>query len=192
MSRFTARRAIAGSILAAAALVGTAGVAHAAFGFDDVNEGDTHAAGIQWLVDNAITGGCDADSYCPQQPVTRAQMATFMHRLSGNSNVLPSVNAETLQGLTADKFVTKPTLTTQGIAMTNEAFKSLSVTCTGNEYAISGGFQVKESQGGALSDDWYVVAERPTTNNDGWTVSVRTIDGAPHNGYLDVFANCTL
>lgn len=77
MSRFTTRRAIAGSILAAAALVGTAGVAHAAFGFDDVEANDTHAGGIQWLVNNGITTGCDADSYCPQQPVTRAQMATF-------------------------------------------------------------------------------------------------------------------
>lgn len=192
MSRFTTRRAIAGAILAAAAIVGTAGVAHAAFGFDDVNETDTHAAGIQWLVDNGITGGCDADSYCPQQPVTRAQMATFMHRLAGQTAVLPSVNAETLQGLTAAQLVQTPELATQGVAMTNEAFKTLAVTCTGNEYAISGGFQVKESQNGPLSDDWYVVADRPTANNDGWSISVRTIDGAPHNGYLDVFANCTL
>lgn len=192
MSRFTTRRAIAGSILAAAALVGTAGVAHAAFGFDDVNEGDTHAAGIQWLVDNGITTGCDADSFCPGEPVTRAQMATFMHRLSGSSNVLPSVNAETLQGLPASAFVQKPELTTQSVALANDTFETLSVTCTGAEYAVSGGFQIKESQGGALSNDWYVVADQPTAGNDGWSVSVRTIDGAPHNGYLTVFGNCTL
>jgi hypothetical protein len=192
MSRFTTRRAIAGSILAAAALVGTAGVAHAAFGFDDVNEADTHADGIKWLVDNGITTGCDADSYCPGDSVTRAQMATFMHRLSGNSSVLPSVNAETLQGAHLDQLVMKPDLVTQSVALANDTFETLSLTCTGNEYAVSGGFQVKESEGGALSNDWYVVADQPTAANNGWSVSIRTLDGAPHNGYLTVFANCTL
>jgi hypothetical protein len=192
MSRFTTRRAIAGSILAAAALVGTAGVAHAAFGFDDVNEADTHADGIKWLVDNGITTGCDADSYCPGDSVTRAQMATFMHRLSGNSSVLPSVNAETLQGAHLDQLVMKPDLVTQSVALANDTFETLSLTCTGNEYAVSGGFQVKEGEGGALSNDWYVVADQPTAANNGWSVSIRTLDGAPHNGYLTVFANCTL
>lgn len=192
MSRFTTRRAIAGSILAAAALVGTAGVAHAAFGFDDVNEADTHADGIKWLVDNGITTGCDADSFCPGDSVTRAQMATFMHRLSGNSAVLPSVNAKTLDGLPGSAYVQTPELVIQSVTLTNDSFESLSVTCTGSEYAVSGGFQIKESEGGALSNDWYVVADQPKAANDGWSVSVRTLDGAPHNGYLTVFANCTL
>ena len=192
MSRFITRRAIAGSILAAAALVGTAGVAHAAFGFDDVNENDTHADGIEWLVANGITAGCDADSYCPQQPVTRAQMATFMHRLSGNSNTLPSVNAETLQGLTLDQLVQKPELVTESVALTNDMFENVTVSCTGAEYAISGGYQVTVSQNGAISDDWVVAASRPTNDNSGWVVSVKTIDGAAHNGYVTVYATCTL
>jgi len=192
MSRFTTRRALAGSILAAAALVATAGVAHAAFGFDDVNEGDTHAPGIQWLVENGITTGCDADSFCPSDSLTRAQMGTFLHRISGNSIVAPSVNAKTLQGLPASSFVQTPELVTQSVALTNDSFETLSVTCTGNEYAVSGGVQLKESEGGALSNDWYVVADQPKAANDGWSVSVRTLDGAPHNGYLTVFANCTL
>ncbi len=191
MSRFTTRRAIAGSILAAAALVGTAGVAHAAFGFDDVNENDPHAAGIQWLVDNGITGGCDADSYCPQANVTRAQMATFMHRLAGVA-ANPSVNAETLQGIGPAQLVQKPETVTQSVAMANVAFTQLTAACPGDEFAVSGGFQVLETQGGALSDDWYVVSDQPTSSaGDGWSVSVRTIDGAPHNGYLTVYVNCT-
>ncbi|MGH9273086.1 MAG: S-layer homology domain-containing protein [Acidimicrobiales bacterium] len=192
MSRFTTRRALAGSILAAAALVGTAGVAHAAFGFDDVNENDTHAAGIQWLVDNGITTGCDADSFCPGEPVTRAQMATFMHRLSGNSNVLPSVDAKTLDGLTGSDYVQRPELITQTMALTNDTVENITASCTGAEYAISGGYEVKISQNGAISDEWVVAASRPTTDNSGWVVSVRTIDGAPHNGYVTVWANCTL
>jgi hypothetical protein len=192
MSRFTTRRALAGTVLAAAALVGGAGVAHAAFGFDDVNEGDTHADGIQWLVDNGITTGCDADSYCPGDSVTRAQMATFMHRLSGNSAVLPSVNAETLQGLGAADLVQAPELVSQTFPLDNDTVENLSVTCTGAEYAISGGYQIQTSPNGALSDDWVVVADRPTNANDGWVISVRTIDGAAHDAFVTVYANCSL
>lgn len=192
MSRFTARRAVVGAIFTAAALVAGTGIAHAAFGFDDVNEGDTHAAGIEWLVSNGITTGCDADSYCPNGSVTRAQMASFMYRLSGNSAVAPSVNAKTLQGLTADAFVTTPERVTQTVTLTNDTFENVTASCTGAEYAISGGFQVQASQGGAISSDWYAVADRPTDDNSGWTVSLRTLDGAPHNGFVTVYANCTL
>ena len=191
MSRLTTRRVLAGSILTAATLVAGTGVAHAAFGFDDVNEGDTHAAGIQWLVDHGITTGCDADSYCPSQPVTRAQMATFMHRLSGNSAVAPSVNAATLDGLPGSAYVTQPELVTNSVALANDTFENVSATCAGGEHAISGGYEVKISQNGAVSDDWVVAANRPTTANDGWVISLKTIDGAPHDAYVTVYANCT-
>jgi hypothetical protein len=192
MSRFTTRRALAGTVLAAAALVGGAGVAHAAFGFDDVNEGDTHADGIEWLVANGITAGCDADSYCPSQPVTRAQMATFMHRLSGNSAVLPSVNAETLQGLTASDLVQAPEVVSQDFTLDNDTFENLVVSCTGAEYPLSGGHQIKVSQNGALSDDWVVAASRPSDDGTDWVISVKTIDGAAHDAFVTVYANCAL
>jgi hypothetical protein len=192
MSRFTTRRALAASILAAATLVGTAGLAHAAFGFDDVNEGDTHAEGIKWLVDNGITVGCDADSFCPGDFLTRAQMGSFMHRLSGNSSVLPSVNAKLLDGLPGSAYVQRPELVTQSVALANDTFENVTASCTGAEYAISGGYQVKISENGAISDDWVVAASRPTNDNSGWVVSVKTIDGAPHNGYVTVYVNCTL
>ena len=189
MSRFTTRRAIAGSILAAAALVGTAGVAHAAFGFDDVEANDTHAAGIQWLVNNGITTGCDADSYCPQQPVTRAQMATFMHRLAGD-DIAASVNAKYLQGHGADDFVLQPQLVTQDTTVNDDNVENVSVTCPNGTVPLSGGYQIKTSQNGAVSDDWIVPANRPATDNAGWVISIRTVDGALHDAYVTVYANC--
>jgi hypothetical protein len=192
MSRFTTRRALAGSVLAAAALVGGAGVAHAAFGFDDVNEADTHADGIEWLVANGITAGCDADSYCPGEPVTRAQMATFMHRLSGNSAVLPSVNAGTLQGLSASDFVQAPELVSQTFSLNDDSVENLSVSCTGAEYPISGGYQIQTSQNGAISDEWVVAANRPSNDNTDWVITVRTIDGALHDAFVTVYASCAL
>lgn len=50
-------------------------------GFADT-EGNVHAANIDALAVAGITVGCatDPDRYCPDQPATRAQMASFLHR----------------------------------------------------------------------------------------------------------------
>ena len=50
-------------------------------GFTDT-QGNTHQANIDALYAAGITLGCDTDPlrYCPNQPVTRAQMATLLHR----------------------------------------------------------------------------------------------------------------
>jgi hypothetical protein len=86
------------------ALGAFAGIAYAAAQFEDVIPGSTHAAGIDWLVGAGVTAGCNPAGtlYCPGDGVTRAQMATFMHRLSGNApGVAPSVDAATVEGFTA-------------------------------------------------------------------------------------------
>ena len=50
-------------------------------GFGDT-EGSVHAANIDALAAAGITLGCSAEPllYCPDQPVTRAQMAGFLVR----------------------------------------------------------------------------------------------------------------
>ncbi|RMH69250.1 MAG: hypothetical protein D6683_16270, partial [Actinomyces sp.] len=50
------------------------------------DEGSTHEAAIDALAAAGITRGCNppvGDRYCPDQPVTRAQMAAFLHRALG-------------------------------------------------------------------------------------------------------------
>jgi len=47
--------------------------------FTDV-VGSTFESEILWLFDAGITAGCDVDRYCPNDAVTRAQMATFLVR----------------------------------------------------------------------------------------------------------------
>ena len=47
------------------------------FGDDD---GTTHEASINALAAAGITQGCDDDRFCPDAPVTRAQMASFLSR----------------------------------------------------------------------------------------------------------------
>jgi hypothetical protein len=49
-------------------------------GFNDVPPGYWAAAWIKQLVAEGITTGCGAGTYCPEAPVTRAQMAVFLVR----------------------------------------------------------------------------------------------------------------
>ncbi len=57
-------------------------------GFVDVD--DTNPAmipfcvNVEWIRNRSITIGCDTNLYCPNESVTRLQMAAFMHRL-GNA-----------------------------------------------------------------------------------------------------------
>jgi hypothetical protein len=51
--------------------------------------GSRFADDIAWMYANGITTGCAPDLFCPKDPVTRAQMATFLSRafdLPGTSN----------------------------------------------------------------------------------------------------------
>ena len=63
-------------------------------------------ADIEWLADAGITLGCNPptnDNFCPDKPVTRGQMAAFMHRLAVNQVVdaataVQADNADLLYG----------------------------------------------------------------------------------------------
>ena len=83
------------------ALTTVAAVAGSSY-FNDVDPGATHEDGIAFMAESGVTEGCATPgAYCPDDDVTRAQMATFMHRLSGHADgVDPSVDAATLEGLT--------------------------------------------------------------------------------------------
>jgi hypothetical protein len=51
--------------------------------FSDVPAGNTFASWIEELADAGITSGCGGATYCPDDPVTRAQMAVFLVRAFG-------------------------------------------------------------------------------------------------------------
>jgi hypothetical protein len=46
--------------------------------FGDVDPLSPFCGFIERLADDGITGGCGGGNYCPNDPVTRAQMAVFM------------------------------------------------------------------------------------------------------------------
>jgi len=68
----------------------------ASTGFTDVDPTYWAAAWIKQLAIEGITGGCGAGTYCPEAPVTRAQMAVFLLRSKYNSSYSPpAVGAST-------------------------------------------------------------------------------------------------
>jgi hypothetical protein len=61
-------------------LVVSEGASGTTFHFTDVTVGSTHETSIYWLAERGITRGCSrsGDRYCPGDPVSRAQMASFL------------------------------------------------------------------------------------------------------------------
>jgi len=57
--------------------------------FDDVPCPSNFANWIEALADEGITGGCGGDSYCPQNPVRRDQMAVFLLKTEHGSTYAP-------------------------------------------------------------------------------------------------------
>jgi hypothetical protein len=65
-------------------------------GFTDVNPTHWAAAWIKQLAADGITGGCGTGIYCPEAPVTRAQMAVFLLKAKyGPSYTPPAVGSST-------------------------------------------------------------------------------------------------
>jgi hypothetical protein len=97
--------------------------AYAGSVFDDVDDTDTHIDGITFMKDSGVSVGCDANNnYCPQDNVTRAQMATFMYRLSGNDPATaPSVVAAS--AAEADSATTADAAATAALAADSDALE---------------------------------------------------------------------
>ncbi len=58
--------------------------------FSDVPAGAFYEDAVTWLVEQGITGGTTPTTYSPQNAVTRAQMAAFLHRFSGSPTGAPA------------------------------------------------------------------------------------------------------
>ena len=101
--------AVAVAVLAPVAVIAAGGT----FVDDDssIFEGN-----IEWLVANGITSGCGPDTYCPEDNVTRGQMAAFMQRLATKKVVdaATAISADT--ATTADTAISADTATTADTA----------------------------------------------------------------------------
>jgi hypothetical protein len=68
--------------------------------FTDLNDGSPHNGNIAAIADAGITKGCNPPEntqYCPNEYVTREQMASFLARAAGLGGSPPVANAKTAQ-----------------------------------------------------------------------------------------------
>ena len=74
--------------------------------FSDVPPSHPFYADIQAVANAGVTTGCGGGKYCPEDFVTRGQMAAFMNRLGALApGKTPVVNADKLDGLDSTSFL---------------------------------------------------------------------------------------
>ena len=70
-----------GLVVAGALLWADRAAAAPCAGFTDVDTTSPFCPNVEWLKNRKVTLGCTATTYCPNDPVSRLQMAAFMNRL---------------------------------------------------------------------------------------------------------------
>jgi hypothetical protein len=143
-----------------------------------------HEPGVAWLAGSGVTTGCTTSTYCPQAPVTRAQMATFLHRLSGQAAGTPaSVDAATVGGRTAQELAV-----VNGFARVTErqrrvdAVVDLEARCPSGTRVLGGG--------GTIDGLYAQVSAAPTADGSGWAVVWVSTDNRTHEVDATVTATC--
>ena len=139
MRRTAPMFALAGMV---GALVATPIAVYATHRFTDVSDSAFFSNSVTWMKDNGITVGCNPPSntkYCPNDNVSRGEMAVFLKRLS-EKNV---VDAGELQGFTAAQLTPRAAFNSTGDAPDGADF-TLSTTITAPApgiLLISGGIE---------------------------------------------------
>ncbi len=95
--RAQSRMVAAGCLVASSVALPATALAAACAGFSDVDVSDaTYCSAVTFIKNKGVTLGCgDGSTYCPNDYVTRLQMALFMQRLArgGPGNVLPDATS---------------------------------------------------------------------------------------------------
>jgi hypothetical protein len=112
---FHRRRRLFGpaAVVAAFAIAFPLGVL-AAITFTDVPVSNPFYYDIQAVANAGVTTGCGGGKYCPDDNVTRGQMAAFMNRLGAlGPGKVPVVDADKLDGLDSTSFLRAGPITQQ-------------------------------------------------------------------------------
>lgn len=87
-------RAGRAALVSLLALIPTVAVAAPCAGFTDVDDSSSFCTSVAWMKNRGITLGCtSATLYCPNDYVTRLQMAAFLYRLGFQNAFLQGGNA---------------------------------------------------------------------------------------------------
>ncbi|MFN8513519.1 MAG: YncE family protein [Chloroflexia bacterium] len=122
LARFRARRGTRRGTrwlapLLIAALVALVPLGLTAANFQDLNQGSPHNNNINAIADAGISRGCtDLQHYCPNNLVTREEMASFLARTAGLGTNPPVTNAATalVANNVIDGAITTPKLSSAG------------------------------------------------------------------------------
>jgi hypothetical protein len=160
-------------IVGVTALIVAPLTAVATHSFDDVPNDNTFHDDIAWLKDAAVTLGCnppDNDQYCPDDNVTREQMAAFMRRLAENQ----VVDAGTLDGTEASDLMSAAHVaTTEDIIAvpTSSTVDVMTLTLAPGSYLIQARASVNQNSGVAGRNITCTLSAGSTsqTNQNFWT-----------------------
>jgi hypothetical protein len=172
------------AVLLAAVTVLVPGTALAGYAAFDDGPFGVHEDGVEWLTEHRVTNGCTPSEYCPSDDVTRAQMATFMHRLSGHAaGVAPSVDAATLDGRTAESLeVVNGFATVSEEVREIDAVVDVEARCPSGTRALGGG--------GGIDGLYSQVMSGPTVDGLGWHVVWVSDDYRTHEVDAHVTVTC--
>jgi hypothetical protein len=168
------RRTLIAAMVAVVALTATAAIA-AITEFEDVPDDHLFAMEIAWMHENDITRGCNPPAntlYCPENFVTRGQMAAFFYRLAHT----PTLKGH-FGGSTEEFYVVTET-GTLGVEPT-----ALAAECNNGDIATGGGY---EAEGVTV-----VSINRPGLPGEpvGSPASAWTVE-AVGTGDISVYATC--
>jgi hypothetical protein len=143
-----------------------------------------HEDGIEWLAGSGVTAGCTPSEYCPGDGVTRAQMATFLHRLAGHADgTEPSVDAATLEGRSAGQLEVvngfSRVVETQRVI---DSVVEAEASCPEGTQALGGG--------GMIDGLFAQYMGGPTADGKGWFVVWVSDDYRTHEVEVQVTATC--
>lgn len=199
--RIRARWLIIGTIIANLAIPTAVLAAGGAFTDDDTSVFETD---IEWLAASGVTQGCnppDNTLFCPEDEVTRGQMAAFMRRFAqyiGAEDGTPAEadNADTLDGLDSTALVSSGIVVRLAEETVADGVSgSVEATCAEGEVIIGGGGAIN-----LFADDVPILSSRPADGEflppDGgafthWRVTINNPAGGTGDVIVRSWAICS-
>ena len=161
---------VVASVLVVGLIAATASAAHS---FLDVPDTHTFHGDIEWMKDSGVTRGCNPPAnteYCPDDFVTRGQMAAFFHRFA----LAGVADAGTLEGKEASDFLdTNSKAADSDLLDGKDSTEFLGVNDKAADSDLLDGLdstdfvQVGDDLGGALAASIYVATE-----TEGWLLAI--------------------
>ncbi len=155
--------------------------------FGDVPDNHIFVKDINWMKTTGVSNGCgNGTNYCPNENVTRGQMAAFMHRLATKQ----VVNAGSLNGNYPGNFMAwPPTWVTRGTQFSNLGSGGQvtgTAPCPAGSLALGGGGK-SVSPHLSISSSGPLETSAPVTT---WAVTWTNTGPNPVSSNLTTYVQC--